>query len=317
MSERNLRNELERSRRIAVLTHVHPDGDALGSATALVLGLRSLGKEVSFFTERPVEETYRFFTAESQLIETMLPDEFDWMIALDCGAPDRLGQAESAFLAHPHTLAVDHHHTNKGYAHTNIIDGDSASTAEMVYALLNEWQIAITREMATGLYVGVVAGTGRFAYSATTEKTHQVAGALLRLGADSNDIHHRLYEVTSLASLQAKAEVIQSLRFFCDNHLAVGYLPRSVAKAIGVGDAELDGMSNMLRNLEGVEVGAFLREREDGAYKVSLRSEKWVDVSAIAATFMGGGHARAAGYTSDASLEETMDALQKAVASAL
>lgn len=317
MSERNLRNELERSRRIAVLTHVHPDGDALGSATALVLGLRSLGKEVSFFTERPVEETYRFFTAESQLIETMLPEEFDWMIALDCGAPDRLGEAESAFLAHPHTLAVDHHHTNEGYAHTNIIDGDASSTAEMVYDLLNEWHIPITTEMATALYVGVVTDTGRFAFSATTEKTHQTAGALLRLGADSNDIHHRLYEVTTLASLQAKAEVIKTLRFFCDGLLAVGYLPRSVAQEIGVGDAELDGISNMLRNLNGVEVGAFLREREDGAYKVSLRSERMVDVSAIAATFAGGGHARAAGYTSAASLEETVASLLKAVESAL
>ena len=317
MSERNLRNELERSCRIAVLTHVHPDGDALCSATALVLGLRSLGKEVSFFTERPVEETYRFFTAESQLIETMLPDIYDWMIAMDCGAPDRLGAAESAFLAHPHTLVVDHHHTNTGYAHTNIIDGDSASTAEMVFDLLNEWQITITTEMATALYVGVVTDTGRFAYSATTEKTHQVAGALLRLGADSNEIHHRLYEVTTLASLQAKAEVIKTLRFFCNDRLAVGFLPRSVAQTIDVGDAELDGMSNMLRNLQGVEVGAFLREREDGAYKVSLRSERIVDVSAIAASFMGGGHARAAGYTSNATQEETIEALQKAVASTL
>lgn len=313
MNERNLRNEIERARRVAVLTHVHPDGDALGSATALVLGLRSLGKEVSFFTEKPVEEAYRFFTVESQPMEGLLPERYDWMIALDCGASDRLGRGESAFLKHPHTLVIDHHHTNIGYAETNIIDGSASATAELLYELLREAEIPVTPEMATALYVGVLTDTGRFAYSATTPRTHRIAAELLQIGVNTTDIHHRLYEVTTLSALQAQSAVISTLQFFCDGRFAVAHLPLSRATEIGVGDAELDGMSNMLRNMQGVEVGAFLREKADGSYKASLRSEETVDVSAIATAFAGGGHARAAGCTLELPLADAIAALVKAV----
>lgn len=339
MNGTDLRNDLKNAHRIGVFTHVHPDGDALGSITALVLGLLSVGKEVTFFTdyreyatdEVPVNQKYRFFSADLSQVRNALcaidtlnggHDEdamrFDWLIALDCGSSDRLGkEAESFFLAHPHTLCVDHHQTNCGYAKTNIIDGKAAATAELVYALLREWQIPITAEMATALYVGIVTDTGRFSFSCTTEKTHQIAGELLRLGVDAATVSHRLYEETTYAALQVQAVVIASLQFFCDGKLAVGVLPYDIAQKWQVQDGDLDGMSNMIRNIESVDVGAFLRERSDGSFKISLRSGQNVDVSVIAGQFSGGGHARAAGYSTELSKEDAISALKKAVCAAL
>jgi len=204
-------------------------------------------------------------------------------------------------------INIDHHHDNTRFGDVNLVDVAASSTAEIVYGVALQMGVEITPDMAAALYVGLVTDTGRFSYENTNADTHRIAAALIEAGVDVNDIYRRLYEHVPLEKLRLVARALNAIERPCEG-LAVTYIREADYEATGSGEEMTEGIIDFLRSLDGAKVAAVIRElgsRGRAARKVSLRSSgDGVDVSAIARVHGGGGHVRAAGFSTDLEKDE-------------
>ena len=221
--------------------------------------------------------------------------EYDLFIAVDCAALDRLGKAQPAFEKARKTLCIDHHVSNKGYALTNIIDGDASSACEVICRLLDMEKISI--DAASALYMGIAHDTGVFQYSCTGTRTMEIAGQLMAKGIDFTSIIKDSFYTKSYAQNHIMGRTIMESIMLLNQRCIVGYVRQKDMDFYGVEGKDLDGVVSQLRLTAGVEVAIFIYEMETQLFKVSLRSNGKVDVSRIAVFFGGGGHVRAAGVT--------------------
>jgi phosphoesterase RecJ-like protein len=300
--------------RFLLTTHEGPDGDALGSLLAMQHLLSQLGKDSLMFLaakEFPLPIEYRFLPLEEVFHEPPADMADRTVVFLDCGNIDRM---PFEFLRNEGTeiLNIDHHHDNTRFGALNLVDVDASSTAEIVYALARHLVAEITPEMASALYVGLVTDTGRFSYENTNAGTHRIAAELIEAGVDVNDTYRRLYEHVPIEKLRLISRALDAIQLPCEG-LAVTYITEADYEATGSGEEMTEGIIDFLRALEGVKVAAVVRElgsRGKAARKVSLRSSgDGVDVSAIARERGGGGHVRAAGFSSELSKDEIIDFL--------
>ncbi len=289
------------AQRIAIFTHVMPDGDALGSAFALRDGLRLLGKTADCFLEREVPFLYAFLSSD-YLTDTAVVSEYDLKISVDCGEKRRLGIFAELFCGN--TVNIDHHRQTEPFATHNLVDRESASTGEMIYAFLREAGVTMTKEIADALYAAVATDTGGFLFSNTTAETHRVAAALQEAGADCYELNKHLLSEKSMKYYQLMALCIESMELSENGKIAITYLDYDAVTALQITGDDLDGLSSLPRSIQGVEAGALLTELTKGKIKASLRSDKVIDVSAVAACFGGGGHIRASGFTAEGNLRE-------------
>jgi phosphoesterase RecJ-like protein len=296
--------ELRDGERFLLTTHEGPDGDALGSLLAMHHLLGQLGKDSVMFLaakEFPLPIEYRFLPLEEVFHEAPADMADRVVVFLDCGNIDRM---PLDFLRDDgvRMLNIDHHHDNTRFGDVNLVDTGASSTAEIVYGLALQLGVEITPEMASALYVGLVTDTGRFMYENTDADTHRIAAALIEAGVDVNDTYRRLYEHVPLEKLRLVARALDAIERPCDG-LAITYITEADYEETGSGEEMTEGIIDFLRSLEGVRVAAVIRElgsRGNAARKVSLRSSgDGVDVSAIAREQGGGGHVRAAGFSSD------------------
>lgn len=305
-------SELLRSRqKIALFSHISPDGDTVGSVVGLACLLESLGKEVICLCADPIPEYIAFVGADR--FQTDFTGGSDWLtVTVDVASPQLLGAMEERF-AHRIDLRIDHHAFGSDFAARNYCDPNAAAACEIIAILAGELG-GLTEKAAAALYVGLSTDTGSFRYSSTTPRTLRIAADLLDAGAPAEDINDRLYENMSLDMLRTNA-------FFLENHEMydggkILLIPIEEEKRIAAGIAEdaLDGMSSLARKIIGVQLGISLRQREPGVYKVSMRAGKHVDCARLCALFGGGGHLRAAGATIRAdSFDEAKKMLMDAV----
>ncbi len=307
---------LRDARRILLLTHVHPDGDALGSQLALLHCLRRAGREVTAFGEAPVSHLYDFLPGADLLVtEPPDPAAVDCVVAVDCGDADRLGRAGQQFLPIQPFVVIDHHGGHREFGTLRWVDARRAATGEMVYDLLQALDLPIDRDTAFCLYTAIVSDTGSFRYAATSSRTLVVAGELVALGVRPEEVASRLYDNYSVGRLDLLQRVLATLELHEDERLAIIAVTREMLARTGTRDEDTEGFVNFPRSIASVRVAVFVKEGPDGMVGVSLRSkEPECDVAAVARSFGGGGHCNAAGFkVAGQSLAQVKDAVVAAL----
>lgn len=299
---------------IAIFPHVSADGDAIGSSLALALSLKNAGKKVVVYIEEDIPTVYRFLPGTELMSFSDSQDEaMDLNIALDTGDVGRLATRGEVFFNAPCTINIDHHVTNTKYALLNFVDASSASTGEIIYTLLKKLKYTIDKDIATCLYTALSTDTGGFKYSNTTAETHRIAAELLSTGIDIGELSQRIFDNTTFTKLKLTQKSIELLELLQDDKLAVVALSQEDLNSTGAKDEDCDGIVNIGRSIEGVEVSLLVKEKSNNEVRINLRSKTYVDVSEIAAAFGGGGHKRAAGCTVNGTLQEVRNQLIQAV----
>jgi phosphoesterase RecJ-like protein len=303
--------------RFLIVTHENPDGDALGSILAMKLALDQLGKDsvMYLYGEAPLPTEYSFMPLAE--LRRLLPD--GWrervLLALDCANERRIGPEPEPLKGAPLVVDIDHHHDNSRFGGVNLIVPNASSTGEVLRDVFEALGVEITPDIAEALYIALVTDTGRFQYSNTTPKALRLAAELVEAGADVHRVFRGVYETVQFAKLKLLARALERAQIYDGGRLVVSYLLRTDFTDIGAAEAYSEGIIDFLRAVEGADMAALIREppRSDGpARRVSLRaSNDELDVSAIARKSGGGGHRQAAGFSSDASIEEITDFIQR------
>jgi phosphoesterase RecJ-like protein len=302
---------LRANERFVVTSHENPDGDALGSLLAMHLALQSLGKDSVMVLggPAPLPGEYHFLGLEAHgLLHSAPGDTAERvLVAVDCAQESRIVEprlVEEARL----TVNVDHHHDNTRFADVNLVVADASSTAEVLADLFVELPVALTPPIAEALYTAIVTDTGRFQYSNTTPKALRLASDLVEAGANVGKVFVEVYESTPFPKLKLLARALEHARELSGGRIVVSELRRDDFEAAGAEEPYSEGIIDHLRAVDGAELVALVRELPAGASaarKGSLRSHPdGVDVSAIARGFGGGGHRRAAGFSTDLEMDE-------------
>jgi bifunctional oligoribonuclease and PAP phosphatase NrnA len=303
--------------RFLVVTHENPDGDALGSLLATTVVLRQLGKDVLMFLygSAPLPREYGFMHLDGLLRE--LPDDIGErvLVAVDCAKADRIGADPAPVERAKAVIDIDHHHDNTRFGDVNLIVADASSTGEVLRDVFAELGIELTPEIAEPLYIALVTDTGRFQYTNTTPKSLRLAAELVEAGADVHQVFQQVYESVEFAKLKLLARALERARVLEGGRIVVSYLVRTDFAEVGAAEAYSEGIIDYLRAVEGSELSALIREppRDEGPVRrVSLRASiDELDVSAIARTLGGGGHRQAAGFSSDASIDEITELVRQ------
>jgi bifunctional oligoribonuclease and PAP phosphatase NrnA len=313
-------DEIRQCERFLLTTHEGVDGDALGSLLAMHQILGQLGKDSVMFLaakEFPLPVEYRFLPLEEVFHEPPADVVDRALVFLDCGNIDRTG---AAFLRRDgaRVINIDHHHDNTRFGTVNLVDTGASCTAEIIYDLATLLGARITPEIASALYVALFTDTGKFMYENTDGRAHRMAAELIEAGVDVNDTYRRLYERIPPEKLRLISRALDRVELHEDGRLATTYISVEDYDASGASELHTEGVIDFLRALNGTVVAGVVRDKTDGAplaRKVSLRStDGTVDVSAIARKYGGGGHARAAGFSTDLPYDELVALLRAEVA---
>ena len=303
--------------RFLLTTHENPDGDSLGSILAMKLALEQLGKDVVMFLQgtTPLPKEYQFMDL-GELQRGSPPDGGNRVvIALDCANASRMGPDPAVLERAKLVVDIDHHHDNTRFGQLNAIVPTASSTGEVLYDLFRELGVGITPEIAEALYIALVTDTGRFQYANTTPRTLRVAAELVEAGADVHHIFQFVYENVAFAKLKLVARALANAKVYEGGRIIVSHLERTDFESAGAEEPFSEGIIDYLRAVEGAEVVALIREPPslDGpTRRVSLRTRaEEVDVSAIARKSGGGGHRQAAGFSSEASVDEITEFIRR------
>lgn len=306
---------ISKAEKVGIFAHVSPDGDAIGSSLALYLGLKQLKKEVEVVAD-DYSNCFNFLPLIDEVKKKGTGD-YDVAIALDCASRPRLFDSENSFVSSRVTVAIDHHASNTYFADYNYVEENSPATCMTLVKILKRLNINITKSIGECLMAGIITDSGGFRYRTVNDETFEFAATMLDLGVDISDIYYRTFDVKSKAQFQLVTLASSRLKFYSNDRIALTYLTMEdmlKARAL-IGDHE--GIVNVGRNIEGVEVSIFIREDKDGTYKISFRSNAYVDVAEVAEVFDGGGHSRAAGCSIADSLENVIKKLIKETTKAL
>lgn len=306
--------------RFLVVSHVQPDGDAISSTLAVAWLLEKLGKPAVLVNENrpPGRLDYLWGYSRLSCYNDGPPEEkFKAVIAVDCADFSRIGKVAEALDEGSELLNIDHHPTNNGYGAVNVVKPDAAATVQILFDLIERSGIPLDLDCATALYTGLLTDTGGFRYSNTSSEVMSIASRLIALGVSGYRIADRLLEKMSMAKLKLIQLSLSRLVFTEDGKIGTLYIAKDDMAKTGAASEDMEGIVNYALNVEGVEVGILCKETEDGAVKASLRSAGRVDVAAVAQSFGGGGHVRAAGCRLEGPLQEAMPKLVEAVRKAL
>jgi phosphoesterase RecJ-like protein len=306
---------LREHQRFAVLSHVRPDGDALGSQLALALSLEQLGKDVVIWNEDGMLEKYSFMAGADRVTKPPAePQDFDVAIALDTATENRLGTAAAAVRNAKLWVNIDHHPSNPRYGDLVFIDSVAPATGQILFELMCAAEMPIDAAIAENLFVAISTDTGSFQYPNTTARTFEIGAELIRRGADVGRLSQLLYESYPLRRVQLLRDLLGTMRIEGGGKVASFSLSREVAAKLGVKPEDNEGLIDHLRAIDGVVVAVFFEELPDGKVRVSMRSKSpAANVCAIAQQFGGGGHTLAAGARVRGTLAEVEQRVVAAV----
>jgi len=297
---------LREGERFAVLSHVRPDGDALGSQLALGLSLKRLGKDVRIWNEEGMLEKYSFLPSANLLTKPPAdPEDVDVAIALDTAIQNRLGTALPAVRSAKVWINIDHHPSNPGYGDLVYINPKAPATGQILFELIRSEKLPIDAAIAENLYVAISTDTGSFQYPNTTARTFEMAAELVRAGVDVGRVSQLTYENYPRRRAELLRDLLGTMRFEANDRVASFSLSLATAKKLGVLPEDNEGLIDHLRAIHGIIVAVFFEELADGKVRVSMRSKnEKVNVCAICEKFGGGGHVLAAGARIPGTLAE-------------
>jgi phosphoesterase RecJ-like protein len=294
-------------RRFLVSTHVNPDADAVASALAMALVLKSLGKTVTVVNENEVPSWLKFLPKTSlfKKASQIKGLDYDAAMILDCGDLSRVGTVEALIKNDKPLINVDHHKTNRGFGRFNLVLSKSSSTAEVLYGLFEKMRIRLNKDLAALLYVGIMTDTGSFRYESTTSRTHQIVAHLMSFGISSSKIYDRIYDAIPAHDLKLFLNAIGRVELLKGGRIACLEFNQKVLRQFSGGFDVRDKIFGLLRSTKGVEVVVIFSEADPHRTRVNMRSKSYFDVAKLAAEFGGGGHVRASGCTLDVNIKET------------
>ena len=298
---------------ILILCHKNPDGDTLGSAAALAHALAGMGKKAYIACHNRIPAKYDYLNIP--LAEEGA--EIDFVVSVDVAGINLLGDSLMEY-AHKINLCIDHHGSNGEYAKYLCLKSDYPAAAQLMYEVLCEMGCEITPHIADCLYTGILTDTGCFKYSSTTPLTHIIGARLMELGAQHTMLVEKFFMSKTRKAVQLERYMMNNLEYYFDDRCALLVLTREAILDIQPDPTDLDGLSSMPRDFEGVDISILIRPlREEGSYKLSIRTGETVDACAIASALGGGGHIRAAGCEVIGSIETVKKAILREVENTL
>lgn len=303
---------IETTSKVAILSHIDEDADALGSSLAMLKMLKQMGKDAVFYVDKPVEKRLTFLS-DDYVIYDNTQESFELVICLDSGDLSRLGNRVSIFNNSQKSICIDHHYTNIGYCDENVIDGNMSSTSEMVYNLLCEMGANITSEMAKFLYCGIMGDTGCLKYSCASPGTALVISKLMEYDFDHADVCRRIFDTDPIELVKLRGYIMNNLESYFDGKVTLAWADEDVLDRFNVSERDTGNIVNIPRGVEGTQVAAFIKKTPEKT-KISLRSNGKYNVGEIAQKLGGGGHEMAAGITVGMiSVDEAKEKLLEAI----
>jgi len=294
---RELAGWLEARDDIAIVSHVNPDGDAVGSSLGVMFALEQLGKRCFVSLAEPAPETYRYLPRFDSIV---LPEDAPfaprYVLVVDCAGRDRVGSAVSLIDGAEGFASLDHHRTSEPYGEVSVLDISAAATAELIMRLIDALGVELTPGIALCLYTGIIYDTGNFAHSNTTAQTLRYAARCADFGLDVASLNYRLFRERSASRTRLLGNALSGIEYLHAGRVALIRVTAAMKRACGATSEDTEKIVNYGVETVGVEV-SLLAEEIEGGTQLALRSRAYVDVSAVAAALHGGGHARASGAT--------------------
>ena len=308
--------QIQKAEKIVILTHESPDGDAVGSSLAMKLILEKLEKNADVI----IPEYSRLFnflpSAEAIMTDSKIKN-YDLAISVDCATLKRMAKKEY-FENAKTTIVIDHHGSNTMYGDLNYVNPASPACCEVLAGMLKYYEIDITKDIGTCLMTGIITDTGGFRHVGITPETFEFTADLIRLGVDVPDIYKRTLNTKTRANFELSKRVMDRMEILEDGKVTFTYMNKKDEEEVGAEPGDHEGLVEIGRDIEGVEVSIFIRQKEnEEAYKISMRSGNKVNVSDICFLFGGGGHPRAAGALIQGNVEQVKEKLMKEVRKAL
>ncbi len=306
---KEIAEKLKKSRKIAITSHIRPDGDSIGSGLALYLMLKKMGKEVRYVNKDIPQPPLTYFP-HYDVIEfgDIYPQEFDVVVLIECSTEERSGQKN---LDRYFRILIDHHLSNEEEVELNWVDPEESAVAIMIYELAFYLGVEIDKEIATLLYSGIVSDTGGFRFTNVNSKAFKVSAELVEKGADPVKVNRLLFENYTPEKVKLISKVLGTLETFLDDKVAFITMHKKFLDELNLKDVETEDIVTIVRSIRKVKIVAFLKENDDGSYRVSLRSRDNADSSKIAEKFGGGGHLHAAGFYSNKKIHTIKQILLK------
>lgn len=302
-----------------LMSHLRPDGDAIGSVVALALALQEIGKDVTVWNQDGPAEKLRFLPGSDLIVKPpATPQDFDVALMLDTSVQTRLGDAPQAVRSAKLWINIDHHISNQGFGDLVYIDVPAPATGQIVFELIREAGLPLTPAIAENLWAAIATDTGSFQYSNTSARTFEIGAELVTAGVNVGQISERLFQTHPRRRLELLRALLNTLQFTCEGRAASFALSLATVAQIGTGPEDTEGLIDTLRSTEGVLVAAFFEELEGGKVRLSMRSkDPRYDVCKICAQFGGGGHTLASGARITGDLATVEAQVLKAISDAI
>lgn len=284
---------IKKSKNIVIVTHENPDGDAVGSSLAMYHALKGLKKNVDII----IPEYAKCFNELPGIDEVIKESDkvYDLAISLDAATDKLLNVWVKYFREADQRIVIDHHSTNTMFGDINYVDLSAPACAQVVYMLIKHYRWKITPEIGTCIMAGIITDTGGFQYSGVSRDTFNIAAELLDAGVNISKVYKKVFDTKTKSSFALRRIALDRMEFLEDDKIAFTYITNEDERKVNAGVGDYEGIVSEGRSIEGVEVSIFLHELKDGEFKISLRSNSYVNVSDVCIMFGGGGHIRAAG----------------------
>ena len=291
----NIIEEINKAEKIVILTHETPDGDAIGSSLAMNLALKQLGKNPDVIIKE-VSKVFDFLPGREDIKDSSDVEKYDLAISLDCADFKRLVGNEY-FENAKKTIVIDHHGSNKMYGDIDFVNPVSPACCQILIGMFQYFGIKIDKQLGTCILTGIITDTGGFRYSGVTPETFEFTAELLEKGVNVSEIYKRVLETKTKANFELMKKIVDRMEFFEDGKVTFSYITNNDLQEVNAGVGDHEGLVEIGRDIEGVEVSIFIREsdKEENAYKVSMRSNDYVNVADVCLMFGGGGHEKSAG----------------------
>lgn len=296
--------EIKKADTIVVLSHESPDGDAVASSLSVMHAVEQLGKKVDVIIPE-YSRDFKFLPGAEKILEKGQKEPYDLAISVDCTDLKRLAEGKEYFEPAKKTIQIDHHSVNGMFADLNYVDPVAPACCQVLIAMFEYYGVEITKELATCILTGIITDTGGFQWGGVSPETFEFAAELVRKGAKIKEICRIALRKKSKAHCELEKIIYNRLQFFEDGKIAFAYLNIDDYEKTNAEMGDDEGLVEMIRDIEDVEVAILLKEKEGtNGYKASLRSHETVNVSDICMLLGGGGHRGAAGCFLSGNLEQ-------------
>lgn len=307
----NILEEINKAETIVILTHENPDGDAMGSSLALYDALKNMGKNPDIIIpEYP--RVFEFLPNANEIKKKSSIEKYDLAISVDCATIKMLNGFANYFENAKVKVSIDHHSTNTMFGDLNYVSPEAPACAQILIVVLEYFKVEVTKEIGTCILTGIITDTGGFKYSGVTAETFEFVAWLLNKGINVSKIYRKVLQTKTRANFELSRKAMDRLEFFEDGKVAFTYITLQDQKSVNSENGDHEGIVEIGRDIEGVEVSIFVRETDTGC-KISMRSNEYVNVSDVCILLGGGGHTHAAGCSLQCSIEQAKEKILRQV----